>query len=112
MSKHTPGPWELAWDEGTWIQTEGDPYGHGVMHVADARGWGHLTGTNSCNMDDDTAFAIQCANARLIAAAPDLLAACEAALDALNELIGADYDLSGEQALCKAAIAKAKKGTN
>jgi hypothetical protein len=36
------------------------------------------------------------------------LAACETALDALSELIGADYDLTGEQAQLKAAILKAK----
>ena len=38
----------------------------------------------------------------------ELVAAAEAAMDALNELIGVDYDLSGEQALLKAALGKAK----
>ncbi len=46
------------------------------MHVADVRGWGHLTGRGGgCAFSDDKAIAIQEANARLIAAAPDLLAA-------------------------------------
>jgi hypothetical protein len=44
------------------------------MHVAEVRGWGHLTGRGGgCAFPEDKAIAIQAANARLIAAAPDLL---------------------------------------
>lgn len=71
--KHTPGPWNVLEPVGTWISTTGDPYGHGRMHVADVRGWGHLTGSGSCALAEDAAIAIQAANANLIAAAPDLL---------------------------------------
>jgi len=66
-AKHTPG--RLKIDEHTcWIVTEGDPYGHGSMHVADVRGWGHLTGVGACNLDEETAYAIQQANAQRIVA--------------------------------------------
>lgn len=71
---HTPGPWQVSGHLGTWIQTAGDPYGYGGMHIADVRGWGHLTGGGACNLEEDSAIAIQTANAQLIAAAPELLA--------------------------------------
>jgi hypothetical protein len=64
---------------GGWIQTVGEPYGNGPMHVADVRGWGHLTGRGGgCAFPEDKAIAIQEANARLIATAPELLAALKA----------------------------------
>lgn len=52
------------------------------------------------------------ANARLIAAAPDLLAACEAARPALSahEQTGCDCPDSEAARLIRAAIAKAKGG--
>lgn len=44
------------------------------MFVAEVRGWGHLTGKGGgCAFDDKKAMGIQDANARLIAAAPELL---------------------------------------
>lgn len=48
------------------------------------------------------------ANCNLMAAAPDLLAACEQARSALLELIGADYDLANDLVVLNAAILKAK----
>lgn len=44
------------------------------MHIADVRGWGHLTGQGACALKQDAAVVIQTANADLIAAAPDLKA--------------------------------------
>lgn len=72
---HTPGPWRVQPAIGTWIDAV-NPYGHGDMHIADVRGWGHLTGQGACGLKEEAAVKIQDANARLIAAAPELLAAC------------------------------------
>lgn len=46
------------------------------MRIADVRGWGHLTGKGigGWAYSDDMAIGIQEANARLIAAAPEMLA--------------------------------------
>lgn len=69
----TPGPWMVDEHCDTMIWTVGDPYGHGRMRIADLRGWGHLSGQGACRFNEDKAAAIQDANGRLIAAAPDLL---------------------------------------
>lgn len=87
---HTPGPWEVLEPVGTWIQTAGDPYGHGRMHIADVRGWGHLTGFGACHLGMEKAVAVQAANARLIAAAPDLLAACKNLMSMVDVPVPAD----------------------
>jgi hypothetical protein len=79
--KHTPGRLVVGHIP-TWISTEGDPYGSGPMHVADVRGWGHLTGLGACNFTAGKAETIQNANAQRIVLAwnchDELLAACEA----------------------------------
>lgn len=71
MSEHTPGPWVLKPARsivGGWaVWAEYEPGKH--CQVADIEPWPN---------DPDTAPESE-ANARLIAAAPDLLAACEAA---------------------------------
>lgn len=85
MAPHTPGPWKVQPVIGTYIYTAGDPYGHGQMHIADVRGWGHLTGRGGgCAFDEQKAIGIQTANARLIAAAPELLKLLTAASHALR----------------------------
>lgn len=94
---------------GTWISTEDDPYGHGPMHIADVRGWGHLTRRGGgCAFTEDKAVAIQNANARLIAAAPDMLAAlklCRANFeDSTERLVSFDHTIG----CVRAAIAKAE----
>jgi hypothetical protein len=71
--KHTPAPWEQIID-GDMVGAM-NPYGHGMMNIADIRGWGHLTGTGACRLSEKDAIAIQEANARLIASAPELLEA-------------------------------------
>ena len=77
MSAHTPGPWRV--DKHAFMVFAENPYKHDLMHIADIRGWGHLTGTGGgCGMSDEKAEAIQRANADLIAAAPDMLAALKA----------------------------------
>lgn len=62
--RHTPGPWAVEWDEEDRFGLQGSD----TMWVA------------TITLHSETP---QKANARLIAAAPNLLAACEAALDEL-----------------------------
>lgn len=91
--KHTPGPWYV-------YPTEYD------------------NDTESFDvMADGAAITIACppseADARLIAAAPDLLAACEqvlSRLDYLTELWGQEGVTRGVQDALRAALAKAKGG--
>lgn len=65
MSKHTPGPWRA---QDCYVFAENDQ-----MMVCEMRGWGRLTGTGGgFALSEGEALAIQDANARLIAAAPDL----------------------------------------
>ncbi len=86
---HTPGPWhvtpgtvpaESVWDETGNLQ---------IASFIEGRGWQE-----------------QHANARLIAAAPDLLAASRAALAALEAL--RDAPQGGAEVMLRAAIAKAE----
>lgn len=70
---HTPGPWAIGLAPGPWaigIETDLPD----SAQIIDADGW-HLATVTLDPVD---------ANARLIAAAPDLLAALEAALIALE----------------------------
>lgn len=57
--KHTQGPWNVAY----YGYTERPVIKHGSQSIADVKG---------CELDDTTTHSL--ANARLIAAAPDLLA--------------------------------------
>jgi hypothetical protein len=107
-AKHTPGPWIVH--RGSRWQNDRD-----CMAVIDsipnrdgqvvANCICHVAGTNPSKID----------NAQLIAAAPDLLAACEACI-AADQLANADGTLGDDMvaaydaaiAAAKAAIAKAK----
>ncbi len=86
QSKHTPGPWFYQ------VDLEGRYY---VGHTFNPRGQPELwRGTHTRE------------DAALVAAAPDLLAACKAALeriDGMNESMGVVDEL-------RAAIAKAEGG--
>lgn len=77
MSKHTPGPWECVWSEDD---------GH-VIRMSSALGGANGYESHHCieyqhglYPDDGDQFKEAKANARLIAAAPDLLAALKALL--------------------------------
>lgn len=95
--KHTPGPWRSSWYEE-----------NSRTHIGS---WGLTAGSDSrrvvfrrCKQGDATALA----NARLIAAAPDLLAACKAALPRLN---ARRFDTAAHDDIVtqlEAAIAKAE----
>jgi hypothetical protein len=65
---HTPGEWKAERSLG-WVMAS-NPHRHGPMHVADVRGWGHLTGVGACKMPQDKAAKIQDATLALLALAP------------------------------------------
>ena len=117
MSRHTPGPWTVIPDEfpehgnisGINVYAEGFP-GGAVAKVS--TGKCSATGSHThlpCPGEAE-------ANARLIAAAPDLLEACKRATCVLDELTGIKWDGPGGKArqayaeeikTIEAAIAKA-----
>ena len=95
MSGHTKGPWVAAldknnrpivWGPGTWQIADG-------WHTPDGMGWG---------------------NARLIAAAPELLAALEMAVGTVEHMYHTNPDPDGslwaDVLACRAAIRKATEG--
>jgi hypothetical protein len=90
-AQHTPGPWAIgnASKRDFGAVTHVGPFDHpcGICEVYGA-------------VDDEPQ-----ANARLIAAAPDLLEACEAVLAEVNEPYNFDHD---SIAMCRNAIKKAK----
>lgn len=71
-AKATKGPWEQDRHSG-WINTVKPVYCASPMHVADIRGWGHLTGVGAANMPHAEAVKIQEANGDIIAEARTLL---------------------------------------
>lgn len=100
MAKHTPGPWELDGVE--------------VYPVN-----GHRACDAICELSAGQSDDLFEANARLIAAAPELLEALERLLEAYSSQMRSDYDYPGDpwtaegrhdddalQAIC--TIAKAK----
>jgi hypothetical protein len=107
MSEHTPGPWIAV---GAWVEVEDDNIPDICTCEPSDIGQGHLARTYKEIM----------ANARLIAAAPDLLEALQCALDHLEYCgYGDSWErecaLTGEDPLDKkieAAIAKAIGVTN
>lgn len=120
---HTPGPWVIeAFGSPRVLATDEK----GSWPICDIRGWGHLTGKGhgALGLDNETAAAIQDANARLIAAAPALLKALEAvhapyatltaeALEAgiLMEFGPPKPEKGRAQLQVRAAIAATKTGT-
>ncbi len=87
---HTPGPWHVG---GSNKATIYDKYSQRIANS--------FEGVMVSQRSD-----AQCqANARLIAAAPDLLAACQAVLDEFPALDGPRIERI--KAICRAAIARA-----
>ena len=97
MSKHTPGPWILDYDKGTTQDILSRKHG-GICTVRRA------------GIHDSKTFA---ANAALIAAAPDLLAALYHALAALDDAMKnhTHWIYADAQNEALAAIAKAEGRT-
>jgi hypothetical protein len=79
---HTKGPWEMSGDIviGPMYQPP-NPKADKTAHVICKLGWDF---DGDCNPTGDLPWAIAEENARLIAAAPELLEACEFALEWLN----------------------------
>ncbi|RWO20708.1 hypothetical protein [Mesorhizobium sp.] len=102
-TKHTPGPWAIDPTYLSEVQTPDDKTIASCWHAHAEGRTVSITGVLECSLEESAA------NARLIAAAPDLLAALEAAeelyrkglMAASNELIDRVRDLR------RAAIAKA-----
>jgi hypothetical protein len=95
MSEFTKGPWHVYAN----TVTAGETKGNDVRAESDP--WGRVC--KDCSMED----------ARLIAAAPDLLAACEAVLILAGNVMSSE-ECNDNWAVKKAraAIAAAKGGTN
>ena len=119
MEKHTPGPWQVAWyprrntAEIETVSQEPGSYRHMTNDLPMCAGIG-VEDVEIIKKDgrEYRYSAEACANARLIAAAPDLLEACEFALLKLSLQEG-DKVLGGSQwdefkSKAKAAIAKAE----
>ena len=116
MNHHTPGPW----------RTVEVPTSIGTCHRIFPLAWGDEPPTHGgiCVYDDRTSLnphadGEQAANARLIAAAPDLLDALETMLRRCDWYGSAiypdeygDYPVTGEELrdMAKAAVTKAKGG--
>ena len=103
---HTQGPWKvklqqrMAWDRYVpehWV-IKGPDNKHSPIALIRTAGLGA-----------GPSMAVREANARLIAAAPDLLAALEALLDDALELGLADSPLSGSAIEARTAITKARE---
>lgn len=90
MSKHTPGPWTVN--------------GCRVEATSGAMVAGVFDGTNANVTDRDA----EQANARLIAAAPELLESLESALYGVEGNHPLDADIHSWQDAARLAIAKAK----
>jgi hypothetical protein len=100
--KHTPGPWKIikgAKDFGSGYAIKAIPRGGYPYFIAEIY---------------DTSSEENLANARLIAAAPALLAACEAALTVLAPFEWTDlpdgYAVKATVDMLRAAIAQAQGG--
>ena len=106
IAAHTPGPW--YWRGNTLAPVNADPYSSAVHSILDAEGGYGYLGT-----DYRLTRAELDADRRLIAAAPDLLAALQALVAEAGPRMGLD-DTPGTintmSRLARAAIAKATGG--
>lgn len=102
-AKHTPGPWLIAKTDAAFVYALND---RGYN-----RFWAHVIGGN-LRRGESTSKVETEANARLIAAAPDLLADLQEACDRIEDLVsrlgGTDPEKATKQ--YRATIAKATGG--
>jgi hypothetical protein len=98
---HTPGPWEA--DDSIENKPQHGKGGEQIFKVVKSGFGGGIVADVSCWWYDRESAK---ANARLIAAAPELLAACESALD--SEINDFGYPDSELAKILRTAISKAK----
>jgi hypothetical protein len=91
-TKHSPGPWKLSLPDETAVAS------FDGTEIAAVQG----------DYDDDDVWPVMAANARLIAAAPELLAACKAALAEVQRTISSHTSFNNTVDVLEAAIAKAE----
>lgn len=102
MSAHTPGPWVAA-RKSSQCWTIDAPNGDPTIGYS---AWQALAVVYGCDDDRNAGEEVAKANARLIASAPELLAAC---IEAEKVLAGLDDDGCAEACeSLRAAIAKAE----
>ena len=75
---HTPGPWDIGFDDNTGHGEDGEGAWIVARHLADINGLGHVVVWGG-RYEGTPIGVLTPEDARLIAAAPDLLAALEAA---------------------------------
>jgi hypothetical protein len=96
MTNHTPGPW--------MVKHQYNVIGQDDRMVATCGGYAN-------NSLPDSGFGQNCANARMIAAAPDMLAALKravAAADSREKFSERTQECEDDYQACVAAIAKAE----
>lgn len=99
-AQHTPGPWWLQADGAGWYVECTPERGHSVAYVRAEAG----------EDDPDTPDAEKEANARLIAAAPDLLEALWAMVTSFHAVEYMEPHMQEASNMARAAIAKAEGG--
>jgi len=109
MTKHTPGPWTMhpRFDDLT-LKNDGAEVRALLAPVA----WCSVASTHGASGSQSIDAAEARANARLIAAAPDLLEALEKLYRAVSDVTSSVEDLGYGEELARAAIAKAKGDTD
>lgn len=83
---HTPGPWKVDEDGFVWGYLPGSHMKEPRFLIAQVRGWGYMQYMQGGEQ-------IHAANARLIAAAPELFEACTLAMDVMNNEDATGLDL-------------------
>ncbi|RWO22848.1 hypothetical protein [Mesorhizobium sp.] len=106
-AKHTPGPWAIDPTYLSEVQTPNDKTIASCWHTHAEGRTVSITGVLECSLEESAA------NARLIAAAPDMLAALKQALDDIrtfHDATGLGEDVLSKEAhdAMLAAIAKAE----
>ena len=106
MAEHTPGPWSVGDKPGVWVGPviTANSGKKGIAFVVGQTDSGWLGGYETSAGEDRTN-----ANARLIASAPDLLAALKLCKQALKNYIDSGYDEEEDQEAYAAAMAALSK---